>query len=116
MVARLKLKEIDGRAPPGVKWPCASALQALLQIASRKGGGVPSNASRHGGNTFKLRGRPQASVTKPAPRGAGGRVSSPGTVTTLRIRGPSAPKPLLARSYGEGSETRRRWVALLLKI
>jgi hypothetical protein len=37
MVARLKLKEIDGRAPPGVKYAAT-----LLQKAALKGvGGVP---------------------------------------------------------------------------
>ena len=35
MVARLKLKGIDGRAPPGVN--CYLAAVALLPIAARKG-------------------------------------------------------------------------------
>ena len=38
MVARLKLKEIDGRAPPGVTEAIAVAL---LRKATREGGGVP---------------------------------------------------------------------------
>jgi hypothetical protein len=36
MVARLKLKGIDGRAPPGVNVTCLAAV-ALLSIAARKG-------------------------------------------------------------------------------
>jgi len=36
MVARLKLKEIDGRAPPGVNRLQLAAV-ALLQTAARKG-------------------------------------------------------------------------------
>ena len=38
MVARLKLKEIDGRAPPGVKYAAATLPQ---KVALRKVGGVP---------------------------------------------------------------------------
>ena len=36
MVARLKLKEIDGRAPPGVNFYSFAAV-TLLQTAARKG-------------------------------------------------------------------------------
>ena len=53
MVARLKLKEIDGRAPPGVK-----KAAALRPKAAREGWWLPTNASLFppgSGDTPKLR-------------------------------------------------------------
>jgi hypothetical protein len=59
MVARLKLKEIDGRAPPGVKHTEASS--ALLRTARppiEVGGSLCSLVPISRGNVSKLRGPP----------------------------------------------------------
>lgn len=70
MVARLKLKEIDGRAPPGVNLLHRFTLAVVNSApAARKGPWLPSlNASpRSGaGETFKLRGPPKTPATKPS--------------------------------------------------
>src|ERR1700754_4944344 len=60
MVARLKLKEIDGRAPPGVNY--AFAASSAPDSTTLWVGWWPLNkktvASPLGGNTLKLRGPP----------------------------------------------------------
>ncbi len=90
MVARLKLKEIDGRAPPGVNR--CEPQQPLRQKAARKGRvaasasvpcGMPtSNASPPPvgvGNTLKLRGTPKAPRYQGGAREASlARVNNPG--------------------------------------
>lgn len=48
MVARLKLKGIDGRAPPGVNRLQLAAV-ALLQTAARKGEVVSKSPEEKGG-------------------------------------------------------------------
>ena len=63
MVARLKLKEIDGRAPPGVK--NESHRISMLGSAPKSNritvGGVPNMlVDLLVGNILKLRGHPQA--------------------------------------------------------
>ena len=63
-------------------------MQTLLLKTARKGQVLSQELVRVlAGNTFKLRGPPQALVTKPVPKGPGGQVSSLGTVTTLGMRG-----------------------------
>ena len=57
MVARLKLKEIDGRAPPGVN----KATQLCSEKHPERGGGVPRYIVLvRNGNIPKLRGTPNA--------------------------------------------------------
>ena len=83
MVARLKLKEIDGRAPPGVK-PVPQSLCAEKQPPA--GGGrwcayILLVRAGRAGNTLKLRGYLKAPATEPASKGAGGlscQVKAPG--------------------------------------
>ena len=60
MVARLKLKGIDGRAPPGVNYRAAT----LLFKAARKGEVV--RCTSPSGDTLKLREIPKDSATKSA--------------------------------------------------
>jgi hypothetical protein len=64
MVARLKLKEIDGRAPPGVKVQLLFAVTLLLK-AALTGWWKASSASRVSGNIFKLRGTPKTNYYQP---------------------------------------------------
>ena len=59
MVARLKLKGIDGRAPPGVKL-CSSASGLEKSAASREKRPFSSR-----GNTFKLPGIPGKQLVPP---------------------------------------------------
>ena len=79
MVARLKLKEIDGRAPPGVNNACGPQLCSLGSPRYGVGlGGCPDPASNNSsvclttGNMLKVRegliGNPQ-----PAPKPTGER-------------------------------------------
>jgi hypothetical protein len=66
MVARLKLKGIDGRAPPGVNH--RSLPQRLCSEKPPERAGLVSFAStspRSAGDTLKVRGIPKASTTKP---------------------------------------------------
>ena len=60
MVARLKLKEIDGRAPPGVNQAVAAAT--LRRKAARKGEVVSSKSLVLRGDTTKLRETPESPV------------------------------------------------------
>ena len=65
MVARLKLKGIDGRAPPGVNHRKLAAATLLFK-AARKGEVVCLFVLVPlWGDTLKLRGVPKASATKP---------------------------------------------------
>ena len=59
MVARLKLKEIDGRAPPGVNTAEALPPKAAGKPVSGALGQRPKHASRRGGNTLKMRESPK---------------------------------------------------------
>ena len=109
MVARLKLKEIDGRAPPGVSTANAAAL---LRIAARKGGWVPWRPPNQVLATSSTVATPsncgdllKPPATKPAPNGVGGRVSRPGTVVTLGDATMDDPHP---SSYGESPRRRSR--------
>ena len=65
MVARLKLKGIDGRAPPGVK---QSALAPVTQQWV---------ASPYGGKIVKLLGHPKAMLTKLQSKECNGKVERP---------------------------------------
>ena len=66
MVARLKLKGIDGRAPPGVFIALAPKSRGRETRAS--GALTPANC-----NTVKLRGLPKAVGAKPGRKRPGGR-------------------------------------------
>jgi hypothetical protein len=112
MVARLKLKGIDGRAPPGVNRFCPAA--ATLLRSDPKGKVVTRTLvgprRTRVGDMPKLRGSPKALGTKPTcPKGVGGRVNRSGKVTTsgMSTMGDPQPSPVCP---GEGSETRWVWV------
>jgi hypothetical protein len=60
MVARLKLKGIDGRAPPGVNIAARRSVSALNREPERVGTSLV-----HLGDILKLRETPKASATKP---------------------------------------------------
>ena len=111
MVARLKLKEIDGRAPPGVNrsrfalpytaspsrvWWCCTQSLVTSPVATSSNCGKPSK-----GDTTK-----QGSRELPC----GGGVTTVGMVRTCPPKRPLAAKLPLTR--GEGPETRRGWVGL----
>ena len=112
MVARLKLKEIDGRAPPGVNRSCSAPKSTretgkCVSSAPESAGIVlVARAPGPGGDTLKLRGVPKASGTKqraerPLWRGLTASVRSQPAGCTM---GNSHPSPY-GLGYGEGSET-----------
>jgi hypothetical protein len=61
MVARLKLKGIDGRAPPGVNIAARRSVSALKREPERVG----TSLVHLMGDILKLRETPKASTTKP---------------------------------------------------
>jgi hypothetical protein len=104
MVARLKLKEIDGRAPPGVNFsspllltgrPLERGWWVCPGDSAKKCLEVQSSCLR---NTLKLRGRSNASATEFLPKGRM-------LVKMLQDVTVDNPQPsTYGISYGDGSE------------
>ena len=119
MVARLKLKEIDGRAPPGVN-SLQHAAVALLHIAARRGFGGRSWRMPNANASLLSRKATPSNCGKPLkrslqsrrPKGGGGQVNSLGYWNNVSDATMSDPQPSSygPAGYGEGSETRWGWV------
>ena len=105
MVARLKLKGIDGRAPPGVN--CSSASGFCEEPAS--GLGLPSRGSP-ACNTFKLLGHPVKLLVPPCTGNiAWHRMETCGYGDNPTDRGNEQPSSKCLTAYECSSQTKWRW-------
>ncbi len=113
MVARLKLKEIDGRAPPGVStsWPQDSAPKSgsarrVVPVIISQGCLFPLVAF-DSGDTLKLSGNPlRRSTLNGLPKGRPWHgVTSVVQEQCERYEVTRSQAPTRAGAHGEGSET-----------